>query len=82
MSFMENTTNNNIENIEKTPERAKGESSDRRSFCWSFVKDRNDRLKKAKRLAAKDAVIYTLVLLAVFALLCVGVGVAVYFGTV
>lgn len=79
MSFMENTTNNNIE---KTPERAKGEPSDRRSFCWSFVKDRNDRLKKAKRLAVKDAVIYTLVLFAVFALLCVGVGVAVYFGTV
>ncbi len=76
---MENTTNNNIE---KTPECAKNEPNDRKVFCWSFVKDRDDRAKKAKRLASKDAVIYTLVLFAVFALLCMGVGVAVYFGTV
>lgn len=77
MGFMENTTNNNIE---KTPERAESEPNDRKTFCWSFVKDRDDCAKKAKRLAVKDAVIYTLVLFAVFTLLCVGV--AVYFGTV
>lgn len=79
MGFMENTTNNNIE---KAPERAESVPNDREAFCWSFVKDRDDGLKKAKKIATKGAVIYTLVLLAVFAALCAGVGVAVYFGTV
>lgn len=75
---MDNTNNS----VEKKEDHTNEEIASLRTFCWSFVRCRDDRLKKEKRSAVKSAVIYTFVLVAVFALLCIGVGVAVCFGTV
>lgn len=73
---MENT-NNNIEAVNSVDTE---EQKSHKTFCWSFLKARDEAAKKAKKTAKRETVIYICVLAAVFALLCVGVGLVVYLG--
>lgn len=73
-----------MENIDKNVEAINTAEAEEQktceTFCWNFLKIRDEAAQKAKKTARRQAAVYICVLVTVFALLCAGVGATIYLG--